>query len=123
MRSTILLITTISLLSFFSCKKNQLGGNATIKGTVLHHSKPIGNAIVYIKFNSKDFPGSDTTKYDDQVKADANGNYTIKCYKGDYYLYGYGFDYSVSPPRVVGGVPVHVRNKENLTVDVAVTEN
>lgn len=111
------------LLFLFACKKNQLGGKSTIKGTVLHHSKPIPNATVYIKFKAKDFPGSDTTKYDDHVKADVNGNYEIKCYKGDYYLYGYGYDYSVSPPRVVGGVPVHIRNKETVTVDVAVTEN
>ncbi len=107
---------------FYGCKKNQLNGNSTIKGKVVHHSKAIAYATVFIKFNTKDFPGTDTTLYDAKVKADADGNYLIKCYKGDYFLFGYGMDFAVSPPRVIGGIPVLIRNKETVEADIAVTE-
>jgi hypothetical protein len=115
-------VMALSLI-FFSCKKNQLGGTSTIKGKVAHHSKPIPFARVFIKFKAKDFPGSDTTKYDDHVTADAGGNYEIKCYKGDYYLYGYGSDVAISPPLVTGGLHVHIRKGETSNTEVAVTED
>jgi len=122
MKKSILFLLLSSLL-IFSCKKNQLGGTSTISGKVVHHSKAIPNATIFIKFGEKDFPGSDTTKYDDKVRADNEGNYTIKCYKGNYYLYGYGKDLSISPPLVVGGVYVKVRKNEDVKADVAVTED
>ena len=115
-----ILMLTIVL---YSCKKNQLGGSSTITGTVVHHAKFIPGARVFIKFDAKDFPGTDTTKYDDKVAADANGNYTIKCYKGNYYLYGVGNDYAISPPLVVGGLSVKIRKNETIKADVAVTED
>ena len=116
------LLSAIIILSF-SCKKNQLGGKSRVSGVVAHHSKAIPRATVFIKFNTKEFPGSDTTAYDDKIRADENGNYSFTCYKGDYYLYGFGYDYSITPPIVVGGVPVHIRNNEDLEINVAVTED
>jgi len=110
------------LITIFSCKKNELGGKSTIKGKVVHHEKDIPFATVFIKFNAKEFPGSDTTLYDSKVRADAEGNYIIKCYKGDYFLYGYGFDKSISPPRVIGGRAVHIRNNETVETEMSVTE-
>lgn len=119
----IILVVLISFLALSGCKKNQLGGKSTISGVIKHHSKLIANATVFIKFKSKEFPGPDTTAYDDKVKADASGSYTIKCYKGDYYLFAVGYDYSIPAPyRVVGGSPVNIRNKEKVTIDLAVTE-
>lgn len=105
-----------------SCKKNQLGGKSTVKGAVVHHAKIIPNATVYIKFNAKEFPGADVSLYDESVKADHHGSYSFKCYKGDYYLYGVGYDSAISKP-VLGGIPVHIRNKETVEADVAVTED
>jgi hypothetical protein len=118
----VLLYTFAFLLVFGACKKNQLGGKSTVKGKVMHHEKPIAGARVFIKFKAKDFPGSDTTVYDTKVVADAEGNYSFKCYKGDYYLYGYGSDNAYVPPTVTGGVPVHVRNNEVVETEVAVKE-
>lgn len=110
-------------LFFVSCKKNELGGKAEIKGQVKHHAKLIPNAFIYIKFNAKEFPGSDISVYDDKVTSDANGNYTIKCYKGDYYLYGVGIDEDVPAPGIVkGGVPISIRNKEVVEAELAITE-
>lgn len=122
MKKTVLVLFVLSLI--ISCKKNQMGGKSSIHGKVAHHSRAIPYAGVFIKFNAKEFPGEDTIAYDDKVYADANGEYTIKCYKGDYYLYGYGFDYSIAAPYiVVGGTPVHVRNREDVEIEVAVSED
>lgn len=112
------------LLAFTSCKKNELGGNSSVKGKVIHHSKAIANATIYIKFDSKESAGSDVSKYDTKVTADGNGNYEIpSLYKGDYYLYAVGEDFATPPPYIVnGGVPVKLRTKESIGIDIPVTE-
>lgn len=123
---TMLRISFIILLALglaTACKKNQTGGKASVKGVVSHHGKPIADAYVYIKFNAVEFPGEDFSKYDTYVKADANGNYSIALYKGSYYLFAKGYDLDIPSPFVVqGGVSFSIRNKENLTRDIAVTE-
>jgi len=118
-----LLLLIFSVSVFYSCKKNQLGGNAIVRGKVVHHSKAIAGARVFIKFNAQEFPGQDTTLYDEKVLTDANGNFTFFCYKGEYYLYGYGHDLAIDPPYVVvGGVPLKIRTKETVDLQIAVTE-
>lgn len=114
----------LMLMVTFSCKKNQLGGKASVKGRVIHHSLPIANAIVYIKFNATEFPGDDLSLYNTSVTADAQGNYEItNFYKGNYYLYAKGYDYTIASPYIVkGGISVSVRNGEHLNKDIAVTE-
>lgn len=110
-------------LGFTACKKNQTGGKASVKGVVAHHGKPIADAYVYIKFNSTEFPGEDYSQYDTYVKSDANGNYSTSLYKGSYYLYAKGYDLDIPSPFLVkGGLSFSIRNKENLTLDIAVTE-
>ncbi len=105
------------------CKKNQTGGKASVSGTVAHHGKVISGAFVYIKFNAVDFPGDDYKLYDTYVKADVNGYYKFPVYKGNYYLYATGYDNAIPYPYVVkGGLSFSIRNKENLTKDIAVTE-
>ncbi len=111
------------IIGLFSCKKNQTGGKGSVKGVVNHHGKAIADAYVYIKFNATEFPGEDYTDYDTFVKADANGNHSIAFYKGSYYLYAKGYDMDIPHPfEVKGGISVSLRNKENLTVDIAVVE-
>lgn len=114
----------ICLLTFvIACKKNQVGGKATLKGVVAHHSKPIPNAVVYIKYNTSEFPSDDGTTYNTSVTADEQGNYSIDFYKGTYYIYAVGLDMDIPYPyKVSGGLSVSIRNKENLTKDIAVTE-
>ncbi|GIV26514.1 MAG: hypothetical protein KatS3mg027_0328 [Bacteroidia bacterium] len=117
------IIVFILLLIAFACKKNQLGGKAEVKGYIKHHGKNIPYARVFIKFNAKDFPGNDTTVYDAKISADANAYYSIKFYKGDYYLYAIGYDYSIPPPYVVsGGTHVYLRYNEVKQLDIYVTE-
>jgi hypothetical protein len=111
------------LISLQSCKKNQLGGKSSLKGVVNHHGKPIPNAIVYIKFNATEFPGDDYTNYDTSVQADAEGNYSISFFKGNYYIYSKGNDLDIVYPHLVkGGFSVSLRNNEKLVKNIAVTE-
>lgn len=118
----ILIICVLAVFVLLSaCKKNQLGGKSTIKGRVTHHEIVIPNAIVYIKFNAKEFPGKDVSTYDAYYTTGADGTYEFKCYKGDYYLYSVGYDDAIAR-TVAGGLPVRIRNKETVSVDVAVTE-
>ncbi|MBD78688.1 MAG: hypothetical protein CL840_07200 [Crocinitomicaceae bacterium] len=64
------------------------------------------------------------SKYDDHVNADASGNYEItEQLKGDYHLYGVGFDAGISE-KVVGGILVSIsKRKDELNIDISVTEN
>lgn len=112
------------MLNFLSCKKNQVGGNASVKGVVAHHGKPIANARVFIKYHTTEFPGDDYSLYDTYVDADDQGNYKVQLYKGSYYLFAKGYDMDIPSPFIVkGGLSVSVRNKENLTKDIAVSED
>jgi len=122
MKSQFILFLFI-LATLVSCNKNELGGKSTITGKVIHHSKVIPYSTVFIKFNAVDFPGKDSTLYDDKVRCDADGIYTIKCYKGDYFLYARGMDNAINPPTVVGGAPINIRNNETVNSDIAVTED
>ena len=111
----------ICALSFFGCKKNQLGGKSNIKGKVAHHGVAIPYAKVYIKFNATEFPGTDVSVYDTNIDADHNGNILIEhIYHGQYYFYAVGLD-GVIP--VKGGVALKVKMLKEITgFEVPVTE-
>ena len=125
MRFFIKLSFIICLLACITaCKKNQLGGKATLKGVVAHHGEPIPNAVVYIKFNTSEFPGTNTDAYDTSVSTDSNGNYSINFYKGTYYIYAVGLDMDIPAPYTVsGGFSFSIKNKQHLNRDIAVTED
>ena len=119
---TLLALTLAFLLP--SCGKPGSGGKATIRGVVQHHDDPIANAIVYIKYDAVEFPGEDVSVYDASVMADANGNYEIAdLRKGDYYLFGSGFDTAINDD-VIGGIRVTINDrKETIETMVPVTED
>ena len=108
----------ICALSFFGCKKNQLGGKSDIKGKVTHHDVAIPNARVYIKFNATEFPGTDVSVYDTFIDADHNGNFEIKkIYHGSYYFYAVGTDPAISSiaDNVKGGTALKVKMLKEVT--------
>lgn len=114
-------LVVISLFAV-SCKKEGTGGKSSISGVVEHHGAAIPNSVVYIKYGATDFPGTAVSAYDAQVTADASGNYKFDgLRKGDYYLYGIGYDNSIVAP-VTGGVGVKIRYNEDKSIDVPVTE-
>ncbi len=120
MRTTVAI--AVLFFAMFACKKNQAGGKSSIAGTVAHHGKLIPYSRVFIKYGATEFPGSDTTKYDAKFVTGADAAYSFKLYKGNYFLFGYGYDNGV-PGTVTGGVPYTLRTNENKKLEVPVTEN
>src|SRR5689334_2711014 len=114
--------SALLILTITSCHKEGSGGKASLTGYVKHHSMTIPNCVVYIKYGATEFPGSNVSSYDDHVVADGSGHYTISSlYKGDYYLYGAGYDASIME-NVYGGVAVKIKKNKEITQDVPVTE-
>jgi hypothetical protein len=111
------------VMSLNSCTREGFGGDARIAGGVAHHGLRIPNAVVYIKFNAKELPGTLVSDFDASVEADAQGAYTFEnLKKGDYYLYSVGYDSSISEV-VRGGLTVNIAEKDqSLAKDIAVTE-
>lgn len=117
-----IVLAAVVMLTVTACHKEGTGGKSSVSGTVKHHSKPIPNAIVYIKYGTKDFPGTDVSKYDASTVADASANYSFKdLRKGDYYLYGVGYDDAILE-TVTGGVSVKLKYNKETQSDVPVTE-
>lgn len=113
---------TILFFSFSSCKKEGPGGKSSVSGNVKHHQELIPSAIVYIKYGATEFPGGDISIYDDKVTSDTNAHFEFKdLEKGDYYLYGVGYDFTGSY-NVVGGVGIELKRNKASIVDVPVTE-
>ncbi len=117
-------IVTTLIIFLIACNKNAgIGGNNTIVATVKHHGLVIPNATVYIKYNATEFPGENTSLYDDYKTAGLDGKVKFDGLKrGDYYFYGIGFDTTINQ-TVIGGVPVQLLQKagEKL-IDIPVTE-
>src|SRR5437868_1517779 len=85
-------------ITIFSCKPKEpvfvggKGGTGVLLVTPQHHGRNIDSLTVYIKYNSLD--ASDT--YDDSAKCVDLGAQPVATFsnlkRGDYYLYGYGYD-------------------------------
>jgi hypothetical protein len=122
--TSFLIILTTLLLLHSSCVKPGKGGMAEIKGNVLHHTVPIPNAIVCIKYGAKEFPGEDLNIYDEQIiTTGTEASYEFKDLKrGDYYLFSIGYDSTIME-AVKGGVPVLiVKKSESVDINIPVTE-
>ena len=112
----------IVIITTNSCYKEGTGGKSSIAGTVYHHDRPIPNCVVYIKYGAVEFPGTDVSKYDASVTADASAHYEFHdLRRGDYYLYGVGFD-NAGPFPVSGGIGIKLKYNKTLNTDVPVTE-
>ena len=106
----------------FSCTKEGSGGKSSVSGSVRHHETLIPNSTVYIKYNATEFPGTDIGKYDASVTTGADAQYQFKdLRKGDYYLYGVGYD-NAGAYIVTGGIAVKLKYNKTKTINVPVTE-
>ena len=121
-KSSLLIISAIVLLTVTSCLKPGTGGHSSVNGNVMHHTKLIPNAIVYIKYGATEFPGTDVSVYDDHITSDTNAHYEFKgLRRGDYFLYGVGFDNAIMLP-VTGGVGITLKYDKGSESNVPVTE-
>ena len=116
------ILLLIAGFAFSSCTKPGLGGEAAISAFPKHHEQPIPDCAVFIKYDAKEFPGTDLSVYDDfKIAEDEPGQgphaHFESLKKGDYYLYGVGFDSSLNA-EVRGGIPVEIKEKAGETVIV-----
>ncbi len=118
----LILISVVVLTLSSACHKEGIGGKSNVDGKVMHHEKPIGNAIVYIKYGVTEFPGTDVANYDDHTSCDANAKYEFtNLRKGDYYLYAVGLDDEILS-QVSGGIAIKLKYNRDIGTDVPVTE-
>lgn len=97
------------ILSFSSCKKEGIGGDAAIHGYV--HARQYNSTFTQF---IAEYPGKDVyvylvfgtnTGYDKRTKTDYNGNFEFRyLYKGNYEVYVYSKDSTLQDPS--GMVPV-----------------
>lgn len=126
LKSVLLIAVIFSSVNFYSCTKAGTGGKVELVVTPKHHSAGVPNAMVYIKYNTQDFPGEDVSKYDDSGRvvlvSGSSPNFHFKnIRKGNYYIYSVGYDSTIFE-MVMGGVPEKVTVKSGeVDVDVAVT--
>lgn len=121
------------IFSFSACKKKcaeaGTGGNVTLVAFPQHHGMAVVSGAlypdtVYLKFNSKDSPGTNLSSYDTYFVGEAGEEHVhlegLKC--GDYYIYAVGYDSAISK-RVMGGIPYSF-DKESGEIDlnIPVTE-
>lgn len=121
----------IATSAFFSCKKNGLGGEATVVVFLQHHGKTIPNHVgypdtVFVKFKANDAPGVNPSDYDTYFVGEAGEDH-VHCEglrAGKYFFYGVGMD-STGPYRVTGGQAVKIKwseRKKEMDVNLAVSE-
>jgi|SRR3990172_2348187 len=114
------------LLLAFSCRKGDVGGDATIVASIKHHATPIKGATVFVKFDTDEYPSNPTTDYDLKIVGASNESHVhIEGLRyGKYYLYAEGFD-STDMVAVEGGLPFKIKwrqRKKEIDIDVPVTE-
>ncbi len=125
-----LIIAAVALGSitmiFAACKKEPKagkGGNAVLKITPRHHGKNIDSCTIYIRYNTKDLPSDG--RYDDSAACVQEDGKPIATFsnlkKGDYYLYGSGWDPSIAE-KVVGGTPYTISEENLQYYNISVTE-
>jgi len=110
------------LFAFVGCTEEGPGGTSRVDGTTAHHELPIPGTKVYIQYGSLLSPGTDPALYDDSTTSDQNASFSFSgLQKGDYYIYGVGFDSTIGEV-VKAGIPVALKSGENSNVILPVTE-
>jgi len=127
MKSIIICFISVLLFAQTGCKKKEkagYGGNASFKLAAKHHGSVIDSCTFYIKFNVKDAPAPgtyDITKEETTISVGNSYALISGLKKGDYYIYAYGWDPSISS-NVSGGFPYTITEEKEISLDVAVTE-
>lgn len=128
----VVLVTAFAFYALASCKRKDpeppvvkniggKGGNVTIYATPQHHDRNIDSCTVYIKYNAK----TSATVYDDSVVCVQVNGKPVATFtglkKGDYYLYGYGWDPKIAEV-VKGGASFTADEEKAYDAFVPVTE-
>lgn len=119
---------TISVLVVWGCNRDDStsniggkGGNATLKVTPQHHTLNIDSCMIYIKYNATNTPDS----YDDSAMCVPQDGAPVATFtqlkKGNYYLYGKGWDPSIVQ-SVKGGLTYEITQEQTIHIFLPVTE-
>lgn len=126
--SKYIFLFSIVYVIFFStsCKRKTtggLGGNAILKIYPKHHNLSIDSCTVYIKFNSSELPTNGVYDMEEKVVKVGSESYATLSglKKGYYYIYGYGWDPSISE-NVKGGIPYRIKEETEISITLPVTE-
>ena len=102
-------------------------GERTLAMKMVHHTRPINGARVFIKYNAVEFPGEDTAMYDYSVTSLPDSPFasidSLAC--GNYYVYAVGIDSLLDPTNWVcrGGFPYRTSLSTGIdTITVYITE-
>lgn len=114
------------MLLLSACGKDKTRGSYTLQVTPKHHGRTIDSCTVYIKYNVVDAPANGI--YDDSMRCvPVDGSYAatfINVPSGNHYLYGYGWDAQLTPPKAVkGGYPYPDNGEKLQVVELAVSED
>ena len=133
MKKSLLAVISILVLAL-GCKPDDedptpvggKGGNATLHVVPRHHGRQIDSCTIYIKYNAIDAPANGL--YDDSAKCVQVGGLPVATFtslrKGNYYLFGYGWDPNSTPPdHVRGGYAYPLTSETDQTLELAVSEN
>lgn len=111
---------------FTCCKKNDIGGDASLLVHTAHHNGNITGATVYVKCGVYELPANITSNYDLKYTAAPDEDHIhitgLRC--GNYYLYAVGYDSTISQP-VSGGIPVEIpwkERKSEIEIHIPTTE-
>lgn len=132
----LVILCICSLLSFQGCKPEEedgdncspgRSGNLRLVLNMIHHTRPIKGATVYIKYGAVEFPGEDPGLYDFSVTADTLSSFatvdSLAC--GQYYIYAVGIDSLLDPVNWMckGGVPYNTTASSGVdSLNVYITE-
>lgn len=127
MKHLLLALALIPVLT--SCQKDDpkfiggKGGSTVLILSPKHHTRYIDSCTIYVKYNTKDAPSGG---YDDSMVCSNFGAKPTATFsnlkKGDYYLYGYGYD-TLIHQNVKGGFGYSITaDATSIPLDVPVTE-
>lgn len=109
-----------------NCKPGR-SGNLRIVLNMIHHTRPIKGATVYIKYGAVEFPGENPALYDYSTTADALSSFaavdSLAC--GQYYIYAVGIDSLLDPVNWIckGGIPYNTSASSGTdSLNVYITE-
>jgi hypothetical protein len=121
-------IAAVAMLAVAACNRKDeetdvagKGGNAVLKVVPKHHDDEIDSCKVYIKYNTLDVASS----YDDSASVIQVNGAPVATFsglkKGKYYLYGKGWDASISK-EVKGGLPQTIAEDKTYELTLPVSE-
>lgn len=124
MKKYLLLVAGLFLF-LAACKKEEDESTATLKVTPRHHGRAIDSCTIYLKYNATDVPANG--KYDDSAVCVQVGGIPVATFsglkKGNYYVFGHGWDAGWTPPSPVrGGFAYPLTGEPQQTLDLAVSE-